>query len=62
MTAGNKFYAVLDPYNLTQTIDGVALDPIANYNIMWVLPTVYWSTDESGEEQEGIQRTDIRRP
>lgn len=48
MTQGNRFYAILDPYDLTKTISGASLDPIANYNIMWVLPTVYWSTDENG--------------
>jgi len=45
LTAGNTFYAILDPYNLTQTISGTALSPLANYNIMWVIPTVYWATD-----------------
>lgn len=44
LTNGNAFYAILNPNDLTQTIDGTALNPIANYNIMWVLPTVYWST------------------
>ena len=44
LTDGNKFYAILNPYNLTQTIDGVTLNPISNYNIMWVLPTVYISS------------------
>lgn len=48
MTNGNQFYAVLNPENLTQTIAGVTLSPISNYNIMWVLPTVYWYTDSSG--------------
>ena len=44
LTDGNKFYAILNPNNLTQTIDGVTLNPISNYNIMWVLPTVYISS------------------
>lgn len=48
MTQGNRFFAILNPYDLTKTISGASLDPIANYNIMWVLPTVYWSTDENG--------------
>lgn len=47
LTNGNAFYAILNPNDLTQTIDGNALNPIANYNIMWVLPTVYWSTDST---------------
>lgn len=44
LTDGNKFYAILNPNNLMQTIDGVTLNPISNYNIMWVLPTVYISS------------------
>ena len=44
LTNGNAFYAILNPNDLTETIDGNALNPIANYNIMWVLPTMYWST------------------
>ena len=49
LTDGNKFYAVLNPYNLTQTIDGQNLPtPLSKWNIMWVLPTVYWSVDNSG--------------
>ena len=41
MTDGNSFYAILNPYDLTKTISGAALTPLTNYNIMWVLPTVY---------------------
>ena len=45
MTDGNSFYAILNPYNLLETIDGVSIASTkSNYNIMWVLPTVYWST------------------
>lgn len=48
MTDGNKIVAILNPYDLTKMIDGTALDDMTKYNIMWVLPTVYWSTDASG--------------
>lgn len=42
---GNAFYAVLNPYNLTQTILGDDLPaPLTRWNIMWVLPTVYVSS------------------
>ena len=41
MTDGNSFYAILNPYKLTETISGDTLTPLTNYNIMWVLPTVY---------------------
>lgn len=45
MTDGNSFYAILNPYNLLETIDGTSIASTkSNYNIMWVLPTVYWST------------------
>lgn len=44
---GNKFVARLDPYDLSKTIFGDAL-PTGNYNIMWILPTVYWVVDQSG--------------
>lgn len=48
MTDGNKMVAVLDPFDLTKKIDGTALDDMTKYNIMWVLPTVYWkSTSDS---------------
>lgn len=42
MTDGNKMVAVLDPFDLTKKIDGTSLDDMSKYNIMWVLPTVYW--------------------
>lgn len=48
MTDGNKFVSILNPYDLTKKIDGTSLGTMSNYNIMWVLPTVYWSTDSSG--------------
>ena len=38
---GNAFVTKLNPYNLGQDLAGTAL-PSGNYNIMWVLPTVYW--------------------
>ena len=42
---GNRFYAVLNPYDLTETIDGEDLPtPLTRWNIMWVLPTVYISS------------------
>lgn len=42
---GNRFYAVLNPYDLTETIDGEDLPtPLTRWNIMWVLPTVYVSS------------------
>lgn len=44
LTNGNAFYKILKPNDLTTTIDGESLSPLTNYNIMWVLPTVYWST------------------
>ena len=44
MTNGNSFYAILNPFDLTKTIDGTSLNPLTNYNIMWVLPTVYMSS------------------
>ena len=45
---GNTFVARLNPYNLGQDLTGTALPSGHNYNIMWVLPTVYWSVDGSG--------------
>lgn len=44
---GNRFVSVLDPYDLTKKIDGTALG--TGYNIMWIIPTVYWSVDENGD-------------
>lgn len=42
---GNRFYAVLNPYDLTETISGQDLPtPLTRWNIMWVLPTVYISS------------------
>ena len=49
MTNGNAFHAVLNPYDLSKTISGSSLSPTSNYNIMWVIPTVYWSVDASGD-------------
>ena len=45
MSQGNKFVAILNPFNLTETIKGESISSeLSHYNIMWVLPTVYWST------------------
>lgn len=49
MTDGNSFYAILNPYDLTKTISGAALTPLTNYNIMWVLPTVYVVMGANGD-------------
>ncbi len=48
---GNKILCHLDPNDLTQSIDEVSLSTGYNghtINIMWVLPTVYWSVNSSG--------------
>ena len=45
---GNAFVGVLDPYNLKQLVDGTPLSETGHFNIMWVLPTVYWSVDANG--------------
>ena len=47
MSNNANFVSVLNPYNLTKKIDGTDLGS-GNYNIMWVIPTVYWSVDQSG--------------
>ena len=45
MSQGNKFVAILNPFDLTETIKGESIaSELSHYNIMWVLPTVYWST------------------
>lgn len=44
MDDGNKFIGVLNPENLGELLDGTTLASLGGrYNIMWVLPTVYWS-------------------
>lgn len=43
---GNRFVAVLDPYDLSKEISGDPLDDTKNYNIMWVVPTLYWSVED----------------
>lgn len=48
MDDGNRFVAVLDPYDLSKEISGDSLDDTKNYNIMWVVPTLYWSVDADG--------------
>ena len=45
---GNAFVGGLDPYNLKKLVDGTDLSADGHFNIMWVLPTVYWSVDENG--------------
>ena len=45
----NAFVSILNPYNLTQKIDGTSLGTASDYNIMWVLPTVYWYVDQNGD-------------
>ena len=47
MNDGNKFVSILDPNDLSKRIDGTSLG--SGYNIMWVLPTVYWSVDQNGD-------------
>lgn len=37
---GNRFVSILNPEDLSKKIDGTTLG--SGYNIMWVLPTVYW--------------------
>lgn len=44
-TQGNRFVAILDPYNLKAGIDGTDYTSrMSSLNIMWVLPTVYWKS------------------
>lgn len=41
---GNKMIGILKPDDLTKLLDDTTLASLGgNYNIMWVLPTVYWS-------------------
>lgn len=42
---GNRFMTKLNPYNLNQDLDGNTLDSNYAYNVMWVVPTVYWTTN-----------------
>lgn len=44
---GNAFVAILNPYDLTETIGGTSISG-KGYNVVWVLPTVYWYTDDLG--------------
>ena len=45
---GNVMVARLNPFDLTKTIDGYDLDLTNHrYNVMWVLPTVYWKIGET---------------
>lgn len=39
----------LNPYNLKQTLEGYTYSP-SQYNIMLVIPTVYWYTDTDAKE------------
>lgn len=40
---GNAYVATLDPYDLSKRIDGTDLGTDSTYNVMWILPTVYWT-------------------
>ncbi len=46
---GNAMVCILDPNDLTRSIDGEDVSGCV-YNIMWVIPTVYWDTEE---EEDG---------
>lgn len=48
MNDGNKFVSILNPYDLTKKINGASLGDMSGYNVMWILPTVYWSVDNDG--------------
>mgnify|MGYP003289024236 CR=1 FL=1 len=51
---GNVMVAKLNPFDLSKTIDGYDLDFTNHrYNIMWVLPTVYWKIGEISVEVPG---------
>lgn len=51
---GNVMVARLNPFDLSKTIDGYDLDFTNHrYNIMWVLPTVYWKIGEISVEVPG---------
>lgn len=43
---GNKMVARLNPFDLSKTVAGTDL-PDGRYNIMWVLPTVFWKIGET---------------
>lgn len=48
---GNKIICHLNPNDLTKSVDGtISLSSYSSHtvNIMWVLPTVYWSVNSSG--------------
>lgn len=44
----NKMICHLDPNDLKKSVDGNTDITGSGYNVMWCLPTVYWSTDSSG--------------
>ncbi len=48
---GNKILCHLDPDNLGQSVDGSQLSAYGDHtvNVMWVLPTIYWSVDSDGD-------------
>ena len=46
-TQDNRMVCHLDPNDLTRSVDGESIAGLG-YNIMWCLPTVYWSTDDDG--------------
>ena len=54
---GNRMTARLNPFDLTKTIDGYDLPTGHKYNIMWVLPTVYWKIGEVTVEVPGDNDT-----
>ena len=45
---GNRFVSILKPSDLSKKIDGTSLGS-GNYNIMLVIPTVYWAVDANGD-------------
>lgn len=46
----NRFLCILNPNNLEYSIGGVPLQRYGDgiKNVMWVLPTIYWSIDSGG--------------
>lgn len=52
----NNMVAKLNPFDLSKTIDGYDL-PEGRFNIMWVLPTVYWKVGEITVEVPGENDT-----
>ena len=49
---GNRIISHLDPNDLTVSVDGsISLSSYSGHtiNIMWILPTIYWSVNSSGD-------------